>query len=286
MKETEKSVKFNSLVTIDNQPRSNIPVQTITLKNDFFIPKRFDLPKMIACLNDKESVKRRENLNVRYSEGRYSSGSDIPLFSDLYYDSYSYSAQNVEIPANGKKQVKILLEPKYVYNYNNQNQNLFDSYKDFDEVLLIQSKNKGRYSYTYCDTLDDAELEDATHIAITDKPTSSKSGFEQLFEQSRCAFQSGLACLDFKVTPTYIKVVISNALGYNISDISITADGCGGTKSLGALEAGSQNTYTVTCFSPLVGEKYSGQLSIGYTNPITVIKHINIGQLTAKIENI
>ena len=175
-KETEKFIKFDSLFTTQSsyQAKGSIPIQTITLKNDYFLGKRFDLPRLIACLNDKESKKQRESLTIRYSEGNYEPSSDIPIFSELSYDYYSNSAQqNVQIPAKGKKQIKILLEPKYVYNYNNEN--YLESYKEYDEVLLVEAKRNSEYSYysyNSCSDLDSTQLDDAVHIAITDKPTA------------------------------------------------------------------------------------------------------------------
>lgn len=169
-KETVESVQFNSLFTNQSQTRNNIPIQTITLNNNFFLSKKFELPKLIVCLNDKEGLKQRENLQVRYSEGRYSIDSDIPIFQDLIYDDHSYysSKQTVEVPANSKKQVKILVEPKYIYDYGSGNEyakNVIESNKLYDELLLIQKKNNGRYYYS-CNDLSSKELDSAIRIAL------------------------------------------------------------------------------------------------------------------------
>ena len=161
-KETEKFVQFNSLFTNQYGAKNSIPVQTITITNDFFMSKRFELPKLTVCLSDKEGLKQRQNLQVKYSEGKYSKGSDVPIFSDLVYGYSSYSsAQGVDIPANGKKQVKILVEPLYIGNAY--------SYADYDELLLIQPKGNKPYSYSSCYNLDSKELDNAIHINITDK---------------------------------------------------------------------------------------------------------------------
>lgn len=166
-KETEKSVLFNSLFVNQYQPRDNIQIQTITLNNDYFMSRKFELPRLIVCLSDKEGVKQRENIQVRYSEGKYSTGSDVPIFEDLYYDSYAYysSTQSIEVAANGKKQVKILIEPKYLYDYQNIN-----NYKEYDELLLIQTKGGKRYGYNSCLNLESRELESAARIDIVEKP--------------------------------------------------------------------------------------------------------------------
>lgn len=168
--ETEKSVQFNSLFTYQYDQKDNVLIQTITIDNDYFLPRKFELPVIIACLNVKEGLSRRTDMQVKYSEGKYASGSDIPFFQDLFYDSYSYRspAQSIEIPANGKKQLKVLVVPKYVYS------DQIDSYKGYDELLLVQSKEKRGYAYNLCQDLYGTELENAVHIDTIgklDKPS-------------------------------------------------------------------------------------------------------------------
>lgn len=155
-------IQFNSLFVNNNAPRNNIPLQTITITNDFFLPKRYELPRLIVCLNDKEGIKEIQNMQVKYNEGSYTIGSDVPIFDEIFFDYNSYSKQSIELPAESKKQVKILVEPKYLYNYEQE----IGLYNEYDELLLIESKDTNRYSYNSCRNLESKEIDLATHISI------------------------------------------------------------------------------------------------------------------------
>jgi len=161
-KQDVDSVQFSSLFVDKNSPKNNIPIQTITITNDFFLSKRYELPKMIVCLNDKEGIKEIQNIQVKYNEGSYTRGSDVPIFDELFFDYNYYSKQSIELPTESKKQVKILIEPKYLYNYDTE----IDSYREYDELLLIESKDTNRYSYNSCQSLESKEMYSATHILI------------------------------------------------------------------------------------------------------------------------
>jgi len=162
-KQNVDSVQFSSLFVDKNSPKNNnIPIQTITITNDFFLPKRYELPRLIVCLNDKEGIKPIQNIRVKYREGFYSRGSDVPIFDEIFFD-YNYRPkQSIELPAESKKQIKILVEPKYLYNYGAG----IESYKEYDELLLIESKDSSRYSYKSCQNLESEDIDSATHIPI------------------------------------------------------------------------------------------------------------------------
>ena len=161
-KQDINSVQFSSLFVDKNSPKNNIPIQTITITNDFFLPKRYELPRPIVCLNDKEGIKEIQNIQVKYNEGSYTRGSNVPIFDEIFFDYNYYSKQSIELPAESKKQVKILVEPKYLYNYDTE----IDSYREYDELLLIESKDSSRYSYNSCQSLESKEMDSATHIII------------------------------------------------------------------------------------------------------------------------
>ena len=163
-KENTPSIEFNTLFVGKDTSRNTILLQTITITNDFFLSKKYELPKLIVCLSDKEGIKEATNLQVKYNEGSYTRGSDVPIFDEIFFEYNSYSKQSVELPANSKKQVKVLVEPKYLYNYETEIQ----SYKDYDELLLIQKKNTNYYydSYSSCRNLESEEMNTAIHIPI------------------------------------------------------------------------------------------------------------------------
>ncbi len=161
-KKDAEYVRFSPLFVDKNSPTNNIPIETITITNDFFLPKRYELPRLQVCLNDKEGVKEIQNMQVRYNEGFYTRGSDVPIFDELIFGYDYHSRQSIELPAESKKQIKILVEPEYLYSYDTD----IESYKAYDELLLIESQDTDRYSYNSCQNLDSKEIESAIHIPI------------------------------------------------------------------------------------------------------------------------
>ena len=114
------------------------------------------------------------------------------------------------------------------------------------------------------------------------------------FLPAKCTLQSGIACLDHKVTQTQVQVVLQNSLGFDISAVTIKAGGCGFTASFN-LANGEKSTVdqgTITCDidpvapgnQPLQGSKYNNQVNVSYTITDTGISHNNVGQITSRIE--
>lgn len=172
-KETEKSLEYNKLFTSQSQA-GEVKIQTITIKNDYFLPKKNELPKIMVCLYDKEGKVKSQNLYVRYNEGKASEIPEAPIIQELGlakssygYGSYTVS-RAVEVPANSQKQVNLMVQPKYSYNrYPNQN---YGDY-EYDELLILEpNDNYDRYSYS-CANLDDKDLDDAVRINIVNVPT-------------------------------------------------------------------------------------------------------------------
>jgi len=103
------------------------------------------------------------------------------------------------------------------------------------------------------------------------------------FLPSRCSLQSGIACLDHKVTATSIEVFVKNGLGYDITVQKIQAEQCSEVLTPGDLANGAERTYVFTvCDNP--GSKYSGDFNISYTNVVTQITHKNQGVITTRVE--
>lgn len=173
---TVQSLKFDSLFAQQNQAKDSVTIRNITITNDYFLSKRIKLPSLMICLNDKEGIKPRQNLQVRYNEGISYPSSENRMFeaaameksiSSDYYGYYGTSTKAIEISAHNKKQVKVLIDPQILYNYNYNYQDM-NNYKDYDELLLIEKKSD---SYTQCQNLESRELDNAVHIQITEIPS-------------------------------------------------------------------------------------------------------------------
>lgn len=151
--EAVKEIAWN--VLIQNQsPQNPLPIQTITLQNDFFIPKRYTLPFVIACLKDIHGEKAPIDIEVKYSQMPYASDGSTPLLDEIFFDMSFISKQSIEVPAYGKKQVKLYLTPKYVYADEDINR-----YKGYEALIVIDyPEKKGSYYYSsYCATLNEQD---------------------------------------------------------------------------------------------------------------------------------
>ena len=169
LKETVKSVKFDSLFIKEARKGSPL-LQVITIKNNFFIPRRFELPRLIACLNDKDGLNPRENVEIKYIQG-YSSENNTHIFDDIVYNSY-FPTQSIEI-SDGEMYFSVIARPRFSYSHFNKHSDYVNSLfavKDYDELLLIKSKGSDNY-YNSCADLDEKKLKQAVHIEITEKLT-------------------------------------------------------------------------------------------------------------------
>lgn len=160
-KQSVESVDFNSLFTNSYGPTANIPLQTITISNDFFLPRKYQLPTAIVCLNDKKGVMQRTTMQAGYSEGVSSPNSDVPIFYDLSVNSYGSNEKSLEMPANSKKQVKLMAAS--IYSYDNTKQN----YQSYNEILVVIPKKTPTDYYNGCAGLSSEDLAAAEHIPIS-----------------------------------------------------------------------------------------------------------------------
>ena len=155
-KEITQTIPFNSLFTNSyayDGNRNLISVETITVTNNFFLPRRYDTKQVIACLNSKSGTKTKMSLQVSYSDGSSSS-----QYSNSLNSYYGNSANNIEIGSNQNKQIKVFVEPYYYYGNLSQ-------YNVYDELLLVE-KNTDYYSYDSCINLNSKDLDNAVHINI------------------------------------------------------------------------------------------------------------------------
>jgi len=163
-KETKVSVNYGEVIQNTSSSRK-VLIQTISLNNDFFLPRKFELPGIVACLNDKDNIRARESLVVEYSEGEYLQGRG--LLEEVFLPYTSTQKKTIDIKSNTKKQVKVYVTSKYVYG------SRINSYQDFDEILLVEVKGDSNFLriYSYCQRLTADDLVDAVHISLINKPS-------------------------------------------------------------------------------------------------------------------
>ncbi len=102
------------------------------------------------------------------------------------------------------------------------------------------------------------------------------------FLPSDCKVSAGIACVDKKVSDTGITVTLQNGMGIDMSNLVVTAEGCGQSSALAALNSGDKRNISIAC--TLGGSKYNGDLSVAYTNSDTGLTHNVTGKLVDRIE--
>lgn len=176
-KVNEVEISFERLFS-DTYRANEITIQTIKIKNDYFLPKKIELPRILVCLNDREGLLKKQNVNVRYNEGTSAEIQETPILSEIVgsRSSYGYGyyadKRNVEVPAHGTRDVKVMVQPTSNYNYDRQ----YGDY-EYDELLIVEPKEDDNniysyYSYDSCTNLHDKDFEDAVHITIS-KPNAT-----------------------------------------------------------------------------------------------------------------
>jgi hypothetical protein len=162
-----ESVKFDSLFTEEKKVGNSVLIETITVTNDYFMPRRYEIPNLVACLHDNEDEMELITLGVDFSGVSTRSGSLASGVADIFVES-SYE-KSVELEAHSVKTMDAHLNWKSYYNYNKE----LDDYRSYDELVVIESKEKrkGRYYYSYmassyCDELSDDELNEGVRIPL------------------------------------------------------------------------------------------------------------------------
>lgn len=164
-----EKINLQDIFTDDYQIKNSIKIADIIIQNDYFLSRRYELPRLGICLDDKEGNSQRINAgNLQYGEGDY----DYERGDFLYqttYKSYPYyyggynEARNIQINANEKKSIRIFLQPAYNFMYRNYTQ-LLEQYGNYDALLVVELGDK--YDYYNCADIDQSTLNKAIAIQI------------------------------------------------------------------------------------------------------------------------
>lgn len=168
-------LSLQDIFTQDYQIKNAIKIADITLENNYFLGKRYDLPGLGICLDDIEGNHPRiEAGSLLYGEGQYNyeKGGFIYQETDMYrsypyYGSNRAEAKNIQIGANEKKNIRIFLQPSYQFAYRNYTE-LIQQYKEYDSLLIFETDNN-RNLYYACNDLDQETLDKAISIPIEQK---------------------------------------------------------------------------------------------------------------------
>jgi hypothetical protein len=106
----------------------------------------------------------------------------------------------------------------------------------------------------------------------------------QSFLPEQCILTPGVACLDFKITPANISVIMGNSLGRDIDITNIAAGNCSQTFSQ-ELNNGDQHKFVLSgCSNGETGTKFKGDLIIDYTSKDSGLAKTIQGSISGKIQ--
>jgi len=159
-KESARNIEIKEILVDHRSKVEKIPLQTITITNDLFLPRKYELPTMIACLYDKQGIKKTEEIEVFYNKRTNDIDSDFPIFDEIFFMPQRDSKQNKEVSAFSKTQIRLMIQKKYIVLYHDS----IDSYMEYDELLLIEYDDTSRYKR--CERIDNEDIESAIRIPI------------------------------------------------------------------------------------------------------------------------
>ena len=170
--ETVSSVPFDALFVASGSPETPLGLQTITITitNDFFLPKSYELPTLLACLYDIERAGESISLNVVLSEGSKREENDV-LMMDAFFPEDFPAEHMVQGEAHSSKQVRVLVSPNRVY----VAQRPMAYYEQYDEVLLIPRTELNKDYYLSCNTWRTEDLSAGYRIPIAHISSPSPS---------------------------------------------------------------------------------------------------------------
>ncbi|MEK6808341.1 MAG: hypothetical protein AABY14_01495 [Nanoarchaeota archaeon] len=104
------------------------------------------------------------------------------------------------------------------------------------------------------------------------------------FLPSKCTLPSGIACIDHSASSAAITVRLQNGLGRDMTGVTVRASNCGSSSSPASISNGDAQTYTITCVPAIPTAKYSGILSVTYTDAESTLTHTKNGTIITRIE--
>ena len=172
-KETIETVNFGNIFASYNDynnPVKYVPIQTITIVNDFFMPRVQELENVIICAVDDSNSPARFAFQTRYSETKYSEPvynlglMEASAMGRSYYYGGSSGKATVKMSARSAKTVTLFIESQRVYQDAYGAANLAQ-YGSYTKLLLIE-KPKSNNNYYDCNNLPAEQLAKATEIPI------------------------------------------------------------------------------------------------------------------------
>ncbi len=143
VREPVNSLRFYSLFVYSRgeQEKNTIPLETLTVTNNFFLARTYTLPDIVVCLSGEKGTKRIYT-GIEYEGVSYENGG-TPVFDEIN-DIYDYHTEVIDLPAYSKKEIRVSTKPVYLYEYGRT----LESYKAYNKSLVIIETNGENGEYT------------------------------------------------------------------------------------------------------------------------------------------
>ena len=140
-------------------------------------------------------------------------------------------------------------------------------------------------TYTNVDTTLVHRVQGTLSTTIEDK-SMEELGVPERFLPEKCTLPAGLACVSHKVEPTTATLIISNGLGKTISLDSVFVGNCGFEYAGGlVIKSGEEKRVDIEgCNYGNSGNKFEGEIELGYTDPATSLTYTIYGRIETTIE--
>lgn len=142
---------------------NQINLGSVNIKNEFFLPSRYEFENNIVCLLDLENVK------PILTAGTLSYQDALKDYTTTSYPTYSHSNypfSSLEVNAGKEKQAKIILSPSYVFTYKS-GETLLSEYYDYDKIVLARYEQKQNYYIENpCASIDKDSLSSSNSIKL------------------------------------------------------------------------------------------------------------------------
>ena len=135
--------------------------KTITVYNDFFMPRKYEFPNYIACLHDSSNGLRNIDFTVIYEETIRSREVVTPIYEELITRSIPRTRSSVDVNPYSEKEINIFLNSLRTVDIENRR----NQYEDYDQILLIEEE-RSSLVFSRCFQITDEQKAAAIRIPV------------------------------------------------------------------------------------------------------------------------
>lgn len=104
------------------------------------------------------------------------------------------------------------------------------------------------------------------------------------FLVEKCTFSSGIVCVDHLETTGGVSIVLQNAMGIDIENVSVVIPGCSGDPIIaGQVDSGSQYQFNDVC-TLRSSDAFKSLVILNYTNPESLLTHSKRGEVIGRVQ--